>query len=169
LSSLALGAAVALPSLAVGSSSCFPRVTARNLNRKDVPLPDGFAGASRNLVFVAFARKQQDDVDTWAEPLAQLAKENQLARWQATVMGEVASPLRAIIEGAMRGIVKDDEARRRYLLLYGDRDELLRQLGSPREDAILVMLTDASGDVLWQGRGPHSAFNEDLLRAALRG
>ncbi len=168
-SSLALSAAAALPSVAFGSAESFPRVTARNLNQEDVPLPAGFAAASRNLVFVAFDRSQHEDVETWARPLASLTgKPTQLTSWQATVMGEVEGSLRPIVESAMRGIVKDEEARRRHLLLYGDRADLLARLGSPREDAILMLLTDASGDLLWQGRGAHSDLNEQMLRFALR-
>ena len=153
-----------LPSRATAVT--FPRLAARNLLKQNVKLPAGFS-ASRNVVFVVFSRKQQEDVDSWAEPLKAVGEAGNLESWQTTLMGDIGRALRAIVEGAMRGIVRTDEARARYLLLYGERTELLAHFGHPREDQILVLLLDGSGDELWRGRGPWSSASEAALRAAL--
>jgi len=165
---VALGATYGLMLPRIGYALTFPRLAARNLMREDVALPAGFSG-SRNVVFVVFARSQQEDVDTWEKPLAALkaSQGSSLQSWQATVMGDIGKTLRAIVEGAMRGIIKSDEARARYLLLYGDKPELLAGFGSPREDEILVLLLDGSGDELWRAAGVWSADAEAGLRAAL--
>ena len=83
------------------------------------------------------------------------------------LVGDVGSSMQPIVEGAMRGIVKDDATRRRYLLLYGDKPPMLAHFGHPREDQILVLLLDASGDVLWRGSGAWSETTETSLRIAI--
>lgn len=145
-----------------------PQLRARNLLREDVQLPTSFAGASRNLVFVMFSREQQGDVDSWMPALDRMKGEvRQLDRWQAILMGDVGSSMQPIVEGAMRGIVKDDAIRRRYLLLYGDKPPMLAHFGHPREDQSLVLLLDGSGDVLWRGSGAWSKTTETSLRTAI--
>ncbi len=150
------------------SATAFPRLSARNLLRQDVQLPGDFAAASRNLVMVAFSRKQQEEVDSWSGPLGALKSEvKQLESWQATLMGDIASALRSLIEAAMRGIIKDDEVRKRYLLLYGEKPPMLANLGNPREDQILILLLDGSGDELWRSTGPWDEETEASLREAI--
>lgn len=146
----------------------FPRLAARNLLREDVYLPSGFSG-SRNLVFVVSSRHQQADVDSWRDSLgAMQAQARSFERWQATMMGDVGEPLRSIVEGAMRGIVKDDAVRKHYLLIYGEKSSLLAGFGHPRKDEILLLLLDGSGDELWRGNGAWTQRTEESLRFALQ-
>jgi hypothetical protein len=148
-------------------ATTFPHIAARNLMLQDVKLPAGFS-ASRNVVVVAFSRKQQDEVDSWREALSGIEQAGgRVESWQATVMGEVGDGLRAIVEGALRGVIRDDATRARYLLLYGEKSQLLARFGHPREDRILVLVLDGSGDELWRGHGAWTRESEAALRAAI--
>ncbi len=119
-------------------------------------------------MFVVFSREQQDDVDSWTPALDRMKGDvRQLDRWQATLMGDVGSSMQPVVEGAMRGIIKDDATRRRYLLLYGDKPPMIANFGHPREDQILVLLLDGSGDVLWRGSGAWSETTELSLRTVI--
>ncbi|CAN0551839.1 unnamed protein product, partial [Laminaria digitata] len=46
----------------------FPTITAENLNKEKVTLPDDLAGKPA-LVLVAYQRQQQSNVDTWLEQM----------------------------------------------------------------------------------------------------
>ncbi len=50
--------------LAATVATTFPKVTGKNLDGKTFNLPGDFE-APVSLVFVAFDRKQQSDVDSW--------------------------------------------------------------------------------------------------------
>ena len=81
----------------------FPPVRAHNLNRRTFNLPADFEG-ERNLVILAFQRKQQALVDPWTAAIREL-----LARYPDLHFYELPSisrgnPLfRAWLDGAMRG------------------------------------------------------------------
>ena len=50
----------------------FPTYVSDNLSKKKMTLPQDFAGKNYNIVFVAFAREQQDDIDTWVPAVTTL-------------------------------------------------------------------------------------------------
>jgi hypothetical protein len=63
VAAVALAAALTVPSVAEGTMT-FPSETGRDLNGRTLQLPRDFEGDA-DLVFVAFVRGQQADVDTW--------------------------------------------------------------------------------------------------------
>ena len=58
----------------------FPTIRASNLAGKDFTLPEDFEG-QWNLLFVAFERHQQEDVDTWTPHARQLCEADSSVRF----------------------------------------------------------------------------------------
>lgn len=50
----------------------FPTYASDNLSKKKMTIPQDFNGKNYNIVFVAFAREQQDDIDTWVPAVTTL-------------------------------------------------------------------------------------------------
>ena len=158
--------AAVLPRRAVAASRSFPRVPARSLAREDVTLPSAFAG-SRNLVLLAPHRSEADQLDSWTAPLTALqADVPELADYRLTLMGTVSDAHRGLVEGALRGLVKEPSAWPRFLLHYGEREAVLAELGA-RSEAPMALLLDASGDELWRASGVWSEATDASLRSAL--
>ncbi len=60
-------AAAVLGAMSIASNAIagqFPTITAENLNKVEMTLPQDF-GARRSIVMIAYTQKQQDDVNTW--------------------------------------------------------------------------------------------------------
>lgn len=145
----------------------FPDVPVRNLARQETRLPAAFTH-DLNVVFVVFSRKQQEEVESWIPLFTEVGKERtDLQYWQASLMGEMGKVLRGIVEGAMRGAIKEKDRRARFFLLYGDEAPILAGLGDPDDQHLLMLLTARDGTILWRASGAHSQEAEDALRSVL--
>ena len=146
----------------------FPDVPARNLAKQELRLPAAFTH-DFNVVFVVFARNQQDEVESWIPLFSEVGKDrDDVQYWQASLMGTMGKALRAIVEGAMRGAIKEPDRRERFFLLYGDKAPILTGLGEPDDEHLLMLLVDRDGAVIWRASGARAPASEAALRAALQ-
>ncbi|MHB1312724.1 MAG: hypothetical protein ACYC3L_11980 [Gemmatimonadaceae bacterium] len=157
-------------SLALASDTVtFPTVTSQNLEGKALTLPRDFGGA-RNVVFVAFLRKQQADVDTWVPFVKQaLARHPGNDYYEIPTIRKMVAPMRWMINRGMKGGIDDRSARDRTVTLYIDKAPFKQALGIADENAIQVLVVDRAGQVLWRTTGTFDAEKGEELEAALAG
>ena len=158
ISALALSAAV----------FAFPNVTGKNLNGTAFHLPADFASPV-NLVFVAFLREQQDDVDSWKPFVTELkAKYPQLGVYEVPTLSRGYALIRGFIDGGMRSGIPDPNVRATTITLYLDKGAFDRELGIDSETAITVLLVRPSGEILWRTTGRFDAAHAPQLDGYLR-
>ncbi len=145
----------------------FPPAEGESLAGRTFHLPDDFAG-ERNLVFIAFTRGQQADVDTWT-PLAKslLAAGTGLRSYELPTLARRYRLIRPVIDGGMRRGIPDSTTRATTITLYIDKGPFERALGIADEDSIAVVLVKRGGEVLWKTRGRYSPEKEAELRTAM--
>jgi len=166
---LCLALVLAIPSFAqeaAPSMTVFPALGGENLAGDAVTLPAGFTG-ERNLVFLSFARKHQDDVNSWIETADALQRALPGFRhYQVLAFGDVPKPLHKIIKPSMRKTYPTPEAQARYILANAGSDEFIEALGITDASQTLLVLLDGDGKVLWSIRGPATDEGLESLRAA---
>ena len=146
----------------------FPTVEGQNLSGRDFALPGAFEGCV-NLVFVAFKRHQQDDVDTWLPVAARLAREYPTLRfYELPTLGRGMRLMRPFIDGGMRSGIPDKGQRDRTITLYIDKDGFRRSLRLESEDTVYALVVDRAGRVLARVDGPHTVAKEPALVAAIQ-
>lgn len=145
----------------------FPAVGGHSLQGHEVQLPAGFGG-ERNLVFVAFRRDQQRDVDSW-RPLARelAARDSTVQVYEIPVLARRYRFVRPMMEAGMRRGIPDTTTRAHTILLFIDKSPFERALHVTSEDSIVPMIVDRGGRVRWRARGPFTTVLADSLRAAL--
>ena len=132
----------------------FPPVQGQNLEGRTFELPRDFAGAL-NVVFIAFKREQQADVDSWGAALNSLRKRHaELRVYELPTLGRRYRLIRPIIDGGMRRGIPDSTVRAATITLYIDKGPFKRALGITTEDHIEVLLVDGRGNVRWRCSGP---------------
>lgn len=149
-------------------SARFPAVEGKNLEGTAFTLPSGFAG-KRNLVFVAFQREQQDEVDTWlplAKELATLDKN--LRFYEVPVLSRMNGMIRSFIDGGMKAGIPDKATREITITLYIDKKPFMRSLAIPDEKAIHALIIARDGSVLWRSSGKWTKEKEANLRQFIR-
>jgi hypothetical protein len=139
-------------------STRFPVVTSANLEGRTFTLPRDFEG-ERNVVFVAFERRQQADVDSWVPFVKSLlARTPDAEYYEIPTIKRMVAPMRWMINRGMRGGIDDLGARERTITLYLDKEPFKRALGITTEREIHVLVVDREGRVQWRTAG---AFNDD--------
>ncbi|MBW7933344.1 MAG: hypothetical protein H3C62_06950 [Gemmatimonadaceae bacterium] len=147
----------------------FPVVTSDNLEGKTFTLPHDFAG-ERNVVFIAFQREQQKEVDSWVpfvKPLA--ARTPGVEYYEIPTIYRMIAPMRWMINRGMRSGIDDRGARERTITLYLDKGPFKRALGITSEQSIHVLVVDREGTVLWRTSGAFTEEKGRALEAALAG
>ena len=161
--------ALALSFALAADTLTFPTVTSENLEGRTLTLPRDFGGA-RNVVFVAFLRKQQDDVDTWVPFVKQaLGRHPGNDYYEIPTIKRMIAPMRWMINRGMKGGIDDRSARDRTVTLYIDKAPFKQSLGITDENAIQVLVVDRAGQVLWRTTGAYSEDKAKGLEAALAG
>ncbi len=131
----------------------FPRLAARDLEGRDVGLPEALAG-DRNVVIAAFRRRHQTLVDSWLPWLGQQeADDPGLRFYELPAIGRIWTPVRNIIDGGMAAAIRDPVVLRRTLTIYGDVSRLTVPLGIEDRSTVALMVVDGSGGVRWSGQG----------------
>ncbi len=139
-------------------STRFPIVTSENLEGRTFTLPRDFGG-ERNVVFVAFERQQQRDVDSWVPLVKSLVSRTpDTEYYEIPTIKRMVAPVRWMINRGMRGGIDDRGARERTITLYLDKEPFKRALGIATEQEIHVLVVDRAGNVLWRTAG---AFSDD--------
>ena len=131
----------------------FPTITAKNLNRKKVAIPDDFS--EKNLiVIVAFQRWHQDLVD---ESIETLEKENMNDNHhiiEVPVIKQFSKLRRMRLDGVMRAGIRDYDIRQRTITAYLDKQVFRSSLNIPNEDTVYWFLVDhTTKAILLRGSG----------------
>lgn len=148
----------------VTTESRFPPVTGETLTGRRLQLPGDFA-APLNLVFVAFRRNQQPDVDSWLGLAADLEAEYpDLRYYELPVISRLYAPAKVFIDGGMRAGIPDADARERTVTVYTDKQVVRRALDIDSEAEIHALLVDTDGTIYWRAAGPKTDEAADHLR-----
>jgi hypothetical protein len=144
----------------------FPRITAENLNREEVTLPDDLAG-SPALILIAYKQKQQTNVNTWLDRMDEI--ESAIPGVQIIETPTISSGkwgwMAGFIDGGMRSGIPDPEARARTITLYTDVSLLNQALNIESTDTIYAVLLDEEGEVIVMAEGDYSPAKLDALRS----
>jgi hypothetical protein len=140
-----------------------------NLEGKRYHLPADFEG-ERNVVLIAFQRRQQAQVDTWAPFLRKLAVERpDLRYYELPTIKEMGRVMRWVINRGMARGIEDPKARAATITLYTDKEPFIEALGLRTEEAISIVVVDRLGRVYWQTIGTYTPEKERVLREVLGG
>jgi hypothetical protein len=145
----------------------FPVVTSDNLEGHTFTLPRDFGG-ERNVVFIAFLRQQQQEVDTWVpfvKPL--IGRTAGTEYYEIPTIYRMVAPMRWFINRGMRGGIDDLAAREHTITLYLDKAPFKRALAITDETTIHVLVVDRAGTVLWRTTGAFSVDKGRELERAL--
>jgi hypothetical protein len=153
--------------LVAGAQARFPEVRSETLEGKNVTLPRDFAGR-RNILFIAFERKQQDDVDTWVPFVKQtLASHADVDYYELPTIKKMIGLMKWTINKGMAGGIADKTAREHTMTLYLDKAPFKQALGITDESVIHILVVDRDGVVLWRTAGRFTAAAGAELAAAL--
>jgi len=133
----------------------FPALESETLEKQAVQLPQDFQG-ERNMLFIAFEREQQRDIDTW---LTQMKRYEDLDKgfryYEIPTIEKMNRLMRWFINTGMRHGIPDKKARERTITLYIDKEPFKKSLQIPDEKKIYAMVVDRSGNVLWRASSPY--------------
>jgi hypothetical protein len=145
----------------------FPRVEGTNLEKRTFVLPEAFE-ADRNLVFIAFRREQQADVDSWTPFLNELNLDARaVIRYELPTLNRSYRLVRSFIDGGMARGIPDKSVRATTITLYIDKGPFKRALGIAAEDRIVAFLVRRDGAITWRADGAFTAEAGASLEAAL--
>ena len=149
------------------TTRAFPPMQGQNLEGRTFEMPRDFAG-ELNVVFIAFKREQQADVDSWGAALNSLRKRHaDLHVYELPTLGRSYRFVRPMIDGGMRRGIPDSTVRAATITLYIDKSPFKRALGITTEDYIEVLLVDQRGNIRWQCSGPMTPSLGAELEAAI--
>ena len=130
----------------------FPRMTATNLEKQTLSLPEDLAG-DHNLLLIAFQREQQKNVDTWLHEMKRFESLPNFRYYELPTIDRLNPIARWFIDSGMRRGIPDREARARTITLYLDKVAFRKELNLPDETRVYAVLVDQSGRVLWRAEG----------------
>ncbi len=145
----------------------FPTLSGESLSRQQMTLPEDFEGEI-NLVFVAFRRRHQDDVDEWLRRLGDIESSHSgLAVYEVPLLIRYPRFYRQWIDDGMRSGIPDPRTRSRTVTVYTNRRSFLDRMGLPDESEILLVLLDREAGMVWTHVGAHTEQASAALRAEL--
>jgi hypothetical protein len=150
--------------MAVTTEARFPPIAGETLTGRSLELPGEFE-EPLNLVFVAFRRDQQADVDSWV-PVAEEIEASfpDVRYYELPVISRLYAPARPFIDGGMRAGIPDQDTRERTVTVYTDKRVVRRALDIESEEAIHAFLVDRDGAIYWRAEGPRADPAVEHLR-----
>ena len=144
----------------------FPFVRGENLEGRAFTLSADLKGAY-NLLFIAFQRDQQIDINSWLPFAKQLVKEYPaLAYYELPTIYRGHPLFRWWLNTGMRMGIPDKIAREVTITLYLNKPAFRKALDMPDEERIYILLVNRRGEVLWRVDGPfHEEKGRDLKLA----
>ena len=145
----------------------FPQLEATNLAGRTLKLPADF-GSPAALVFVAFTRKQQSDIDAWAA-FVDRVRQNwpTLAVWELPTIGSGYKFMRGIIENGMRSGIKSQTARESTVTLFVDAEVFAKNIGASGLGEIAILVVAPDGRILGRASGRPDPAAETAMETAL--
>jgi hypothetical protein len=161
----------ALPLIAAQpqKQAVFPHLTADNLNKEKVELPQGLAGQI-DLLLISFEPEQQKDIDSWL-PAAQAVQHTNFhfRYYELPVAGKENFIFRWWETSSMRSDQSDPVTWTWTVPLFIDRKQFQHELNIPNQKEIVVLLIDRQGHILWRTTGPVTPEKRTALMAATSG
>ena len=116
-----------------------PKINGRNLDRQKMVYPDDFAGKI-NLVFIAFLRRHQDDIDEWVPFVEEMVQAFPgLHYYEFPTLPRKGFVYRTFLNEGMRAGIPNEAARRRTITLYLDKSAFRKALEITNEQNIWVL------------------------------
>jgi len=144
-----------------------PTVSGKNLLRQKMVFPRDFAG-DINLVFIAFQRWHQDQVDTWVPFAEKMASAlSTFHYYEFPTVYQMNRLSQTFLNEGMRAGIPDTGTRGRTVTLYMDKRPFRQALAIPDESNIAVILFDRQGQVLWRSSGAYSVEKGEDLQTAV--
>ena len=162
-----LAGAFAVDSSQAPAMGQFPAVTASNLAGQRLSLPADFGG-KRNLLLIAFERRQQQNVDTWLHQMKRYENAPGFRYFELPAIERLNPVTRWFIDNGMRRGIPDTGQRARTITLYLDKDPFCQSLRITDQKQIYALLVDPSGTVLWRAEGDFDEAKGASLAAALK-
>lgn len=132
----------------------FPSLQGISLLGEQVALPAGFEG-DINLVSMGFVRGHQEDINSWIDIIPDLTQAfPELRFYEVPVIYEAGPLFRWWLNNGMRIGVVDEDARRRTITVYTDRDQFSQAVGLSDLDRITTVLLDDEARIVWRQSGP---------------
>lgn len=153
--------------MSISTEARFPPITGETLTGRTMHLPADFE-APLNLVFVAFRREQQADVDTWV-PVGDAIEADypDVRYYELPVISRLYAPVRTFIDGGMRRGIPDRGTRERTVTVYTDKATVRRALDIDSENTVNAFLVDREGTIYWRSEGPKTDDDATHLREVL--
>lgn len=141
----------------------FPKVDGLNLLGEEIALPAGFEGEA-NLVSMGFVHRHQEDINTWIAALPEIQEAApDLRFYEVPVIYEGNALFRWWLNNGMRIGVVEEEARRRTVTVYTDRDRFRDAIDLTNIEEIHTLLLDGDGRVVWRAPGRFEAAFKDPI------
>ena len=145
----------------------FPQVEGANLEKRNFRLPADFEGEA-NLVFIAFRRPQQAEVETWLPFAKELVESHRGLRfYQLPTISIRGGMARYFINEGMRRGIPEQKAREVTITLYLEKEPFLQALDIPDEDSIHILLVGKEGRIHWRAEGSMTESSAAGLERAL--
>ncbi len=159
------------PSLAIPTETTqaphFPTLKASSLAEHEFDLPSGFEG-ERNLVLIAFERKQQSDLDTWLKEMKRFEElDPQFHYYEMPTIERPNAFMRWFIDTGMRRGISDHKARASTITLYVEKKPFCDALAITNQNQVHAFLVNREGKVLWKSEGRFDESKAASLRNAL--
>jgi hypothetical protein len=147
----------------------FPLVSGENLEGHVFTFPKDLQGVF-NVLFIAFQREQQIDIDSWLPFVKQQVKQYPaLAYYELPTIYRGNPLFRWGVNTGMRMGIPDKKAREVTITLYLDKKAFRKVLNMPDEERIYVLLVNSNGEVLWRVEEPFNEEKGQNLKNAIEG
>lgn len=144
----------------------FPTFSSQDLNGKTHILPQDFPG-DPTIVFIAYKRGQQADVDTWITGLG-LDPDIGPEFVELPVVGALTRAIKSYVDQGMQSGITATSMRARTITLYENARNVNAPLGFTGRSEIRVLLIRPTGEVLWKTSGPATSDGVTDLKAVYR-
>lgn len=146
----------------------FPFLIGADLNGVKYNLPNQLSGKF-NLIAIGFEREHQSAIDTWIPALTEVINtypDLKIKFYEIPLIYELNAFSRAWVNNGMRFGIRDQEARKRTITVFTNRDkfyEIMKMQG----DRIYLMLLSDEGKILWRTDGEMTSEKLILLKRIL--
>ncbi len=146
----------------------FPFLIGADLNGVKYNLPNQLSGKF-NLIAIGFEREHQSAIDTWIPALTEVINtypDLNIKFYEIPLIYELSTFSRAWVNNGMRFGIRDQEARKRTITVFTNRDkfyEIMKMQG----DRIYLMLLSDEGKILWRTDGEMTSEKLILLKRIL--
>jgi hypothetical protein len=144
----------------------FPQLVGIDLNGDRQELPKKFS-KKFNIVIIGFKREQQELINPWIEAFKEIKKSNQeIDFYEMPLIYELGAFSRAWVNNGMRFGILDEEARKRTITVYTNRDQFFKIM-QMNVNQIYLLLLDNQGEILLKIEGDFSQEKLKLLSKKL--